>query len=292
MHRLLIAMALLAACKKKVDDEHGAPEPLPVPERAAEKEPSPPSNELEPFATEESMHRLDRAEAKTDFFRLANQYEGQEHGGLCGPTSAVIVLNAMRVDAPPADAPVDKSAVPAQFAANIPPQYDPYFHRYTQRTFFADPRVTAVKSEATFYGTPSADGKRDPGMQLRQLHEILRALGAESTIRVLDDTVSDDTARAEIAGNLAHEGDYVIVNYDRKVLGQKGGGHISPLGAYDKASDSFLVLDVNPNQGKTWAWVPARMLFAAMRTHDTVENRGYLLVRDPPPAEQPAAAKP
>lgn len=272
MRKLIVLVALFAACKEDIE---GDPKPRPA-------------QELLPFASSESVERLDRADAKVDFFRLANHYEGQEHGGLCGPTSAVIVLNALRVDAPPDGKPVDRSAVPAQYAASIPPQYDPYFHRYSQRTFFADPRVTAVKSEATFYGTPTADGTRDPGMQLRQLHEILRALGAESTIRVVDDTVTDDVARREIADNLAREGDYVIVNYDRKVLGQKGGGHISPLAAYDDDSDSFLVLDVNPNQGKTWAWVPASMLFAAMRTHDTIENRGYLLVRDPPRAEPPS----
>jgi hypothetical protein len=75
-----------------------------------------------------------------------------------------------------------------------------------------------------------------------------------------------------------------VVNYFRPVLGQKGGGHISPLGAYDKASDSFLILDVNPN-GHTWVWVPAPLLIKSMRTRDVVENRGYLLVREgPPPA--------
>jgi hypothetical protein len=285
MRKLIVLVALLAACKK--NEDHG-PAPAPAPLRELPAPTAPRSNELVPFTSDESIERLDRAEAKTDFFRLANHYEGQEHGGLCGPTSAVIVLNAMRVDLPPDGKPVDKTAVPAQYAANIPPQYDPYFHRYTQRTFFADPRISAVKSEATFYGAPTADGKRDPGMQLRQLHEILRAIGAESTIRVVDDKLTDDAARAEIVDNLARGGDYVIVNYDRKVLDQKGGGHISPLGAYDEASDSFLVLDVNPNQGKTWAWVPASRMIAAMRTHDTIENRGYLLVRDPPKAEQPA----
>jgi len=40
--------------------------------------------------------------------------------------------------------------------------------------------------------------------------------------------------------------DLAIVNYKRSAIGQKGGGHISPLGAYDEISDSFLVLDVNP----------------------------------------------
>ena len=63
--------------------------------------------------------------------------------------------------------------------------------------------------------------------------------------------------------------------------GQEGGGHISPLGAYDRASDSFLIMDVNPNRAP-WVWVKAEALIGAMRTFDTVENRGYLLIRDLP----------
>jgi hypothetical protein len=66
-------------------------------------------------------------------------------------------------------------------------------------------------------------------------------------------------------------------------LGQKGGGHLSPLGAYDAASDSFLLLDVNPN-GHSWIWLPASLLFTAMRTPDVHENRGYVLVREGAPA--------
>ena len=72
------------------------------------------------------------------------------------------------------------------------------------------------------------------------------------------------------------------MNYYRPALGQDGGGHISPLGAYDEESDSFLILDVNPN-GHSWVWAPAAALFQAMRTRDTVENRGYLLVREGTP---------
>ena len=73
--------------------------------------------------------------------------------------------------------------------------------------------------------------------------------------------------------------DYVLVNYARKSLGQTGGGHISPLGAYDEASDSFLIMDVNPNRAP-WVWVGADDLIGAMRTFDTVENRGYLLISE------------
>ena len=53
----------------------------------------------------------------------------------------------------------------------------------------------------------------------------------------------------------------------------------TPLGAYDEATRSFLVLDVNPGRAE-WTWVPAPLLIKALRTRDTDENRGYLLVTE------------
>ena len=38
-------------------------------------------------------------------------------------------------------------------------------------------------------------------------------------------------------------------------------------------------MDVNPNRAP-WVWVGSDDLIAAMRTFDTVENRGYLLVSE------------
>ena len=37
------------------------------------------------------------------------------------------------------------------------------------------------------------------------------------------------------------------------------------------------MLDVNPAR-VDWMWVPAAALIKAMRTFDTVENRGYVLI--------------
>ena len=45
-------------------------------------------------------------------------------------------------------------------------------------------------------------------------------------------------------------------------------------------SDSFLVLDVNPSRAG-WVWMPTTNLIKGMRTFDTVENRGYILIRSP-----------
>jgi hypothetical protein len=77
--------------------------------------------------------------------------------------------------------------------------------------------------------------------------------------------------------NLKRRGDYVVVTYRRQAVGQQGGGHISPLGAYDPESDSFLVLDVNPASAG-WVWMSTSTLIRGMRTFDTVENRGYILI--------------
>jgi hypothetical protein len=95
---------------------------------------------------------------------------------------------------------------------------------------------------------------------------------------VADDALPEQTIRSELIDNLMRGGDYVIVNYRRRDVGQPGGGHISPLGAYDEATDSVLVMDVNPASAG-WVWMPVATLIRGMRTLDTVENRGYILVQ-------------
>jgi hypothetical protein len=241
--------------------------------------PKPSATELVPFSSAESEKRLARATARVDFFRLANHFEGQQNLGYCGPASATIVLNALRADDKTAAKPRDPALFPAEYRKMLPAGLDPVFARYTQSTFF-DERTTGVKSRDQFFGKPKAPGaKPSPGLELREFHGILRAHGLEAELRVADDKLSDDVIRRELATNLATPDDFVVVNYFRPALNQQGGGHISPLGAYDKKSDSFLVLDVNPN-GHTWVWVPAGMLIKAMRTADVNENRGYVLVRE------------
>jgi hypothetical protein len=237
------------------------------------------SPRLVAFADPDSMARLGRSHHRVDFFHLANQFESQTNKAFCGPTSAAIVLNALRSENDRIDKPEDPSLLPAELRGKLPKGFDPLYHRYTQNDLFT-PAAERVKTKNEVLGQPRLPGaKPDPGLQLRQLDEILRANGLDSRLRVVDDALSDEVVRTELAENLATDGDYVIVNYFRPVLGQEGGGHISPLGAYDEASDSFLILDVNPN-GHTWVWAPAAALIRAMRTPDQTENRGYLLVSD------------
>ena len=249
-----------------------------VPARASARAPDPapePAAALVGFASEAGVSRLARSGAKRDFPLLANQFEAQSNAAFCGPATAAIVLNAVRGRSSP-DLPRDRSRLRAEDLANLPPGLDPTIPRHTQESVVA----RGAKPRAQVLGEPvnGVDGKpkRDFGYQLRQFDEMLRAHGLATRLAVVDEARTDAEVRADLAAAL-ERGDYVVVNYRREAVGQRGGGHISPLGAYDGESDSFLVLDVNPGAA-SWVWMPATTLAKGMRTFDTVENRGYVVI--------------
>jgi hypothetical protein len=226
------------------------------------------------MASGEGLARLSRATAKADFAALANPFEAQINGAFCGPTSAAIVLNA--ASSRGAALPRDHDRLRPDDLRHLPAGADPIVPRHTPDLVIAK----GAKTRAQVLGEPVViDGKtrRDFGYQLRQFDELLRANGLATRVVVVGDAKPEAEIRADLIANLAKADDYAIVNYRREAVGQKGGGHISPLGAYDAASDSFLVLDVNP-AAASWVWMPTATLVKGMRTFDTVENRGYVLV--------------
>src|SRR5438045_7792857 len=89
---------------------------------------------LVPFNAPESAARLARSQHKVDFFPLVNQFESQQNLGYCGPASAVIVLNTLRIDNPAIANPRDAALFPEEFRSRLPPGLEPLFHRYTQGT--------------------------------------------------------------------------------------------------------------------------------------------------------------
>lgn len=235
------------------------------------------SQELVPFASQEGLARLSRSTAKVDFPALANQFEAQSNAAFCGPTSAAIVLNTIRGRS--ADLPHDRSRLRPEDFKYIPKAFDPTLPRFTQDNVI----TKGKKTRAQVLGEPMLVGGKtihDVGYQTRQLDEMLRANGLKTRLVIVDDSKTEKDIRADLVDNLKRGGDYVIVSYLRKAVGQQGLGHISPLGAYDAESDSFLVLDVNPTSAG-WVWMPTATLVKGMRTFDTVENRGYILIFAP-----------
>ena len=225
----------------------------------------------------ESAERLSRSSHKTDFFALSNHFISQDNSIFCGPVSSAIVLNALRLGKREG-LPRDRRSIAQDEMAWLPHGADPFYEKYTPNNVLTE----TTKTRLEVLGKPiliDGEPKSDFGLQLRQLARVLRSHGVEVVTRVVDESADAAAVRRELAANLATGDDFVLVNYARRNLGQPGGGHISPLGAYDERSDSFLIMDVNPNRAP-WVWVRSDDLVAAMRTFDTVENRGYLLVAE------------
>ncbi len=140
--------------------------------------------------------------------------------------------------------------------------------RLTQRTFFTDD-TDAVRSRVqVMFG----------GMSLPELAGLLEAHGADVTFHHADSS-SLEEFRAVLDTNLSHEGDFLLANYEREALGQGRVGHISPLAAYDRDTDSVLVLDTASHKYPP-TWVPVELLFSAMSTIDpsTGKTRGFVEV--------------
>jgi hypothetical protein len=177
-----------------------------------------------------------------DYDSLTKMFESQSRAAFCGVASSVVVLNALR-DASP---------------------------RLTQTTFFSD---AASRVRTSLRVTLE-------GMSLAQLTDLLRAHGVDAELFYASDS---DVAvfRTIVQKNLQTRGDFVVVNYERAVLGQGETGHISPLAAYNAQADRVLILDVAAYKYPP-AWVATQALWNAMNTVDSASgrSRGFVVVRD------------
>ena len=185
---------------------------------------------LVPFSADEGLARLARSAAKVDFPALANQFEAQSNPAFCGPASAAIVLNAVRGRSP--DLPRDRSRLREEDLRYVPKNYDPTIPRFTQDNVI----TKGQKTRAQVLGEPlTINGKQitDYGYEIRQLDEMLRANGVITQLTIVDDNKVEQDIRAELVDNLKRRGDYVIVAFLREAVGERGGPHISPVGAYD-----------------------------------------------------------
>jgi hypothetical protein len=117
------------------------------------------------------------------------------------------------------------------------------------------------------------------GMSLPELGGLLAAHDVTVSVHHADG-LSVEAFRAVVERNLASPGDYLLVNYQREVLGQYRVGHISPVAAYDAATDRVLIMDTASHRYPP-TWVPLPLLVEAMKTVDGASGlqRGYVEVR-------------
>lgn len=101
--------------------------------------------------------------------------------------------------------------------------------------------------------------------------------GAVSTVDEFRNAVKQTCTQP--ANVQAQPTSFLIVSYNRQVVGQTGTGHFSPIGAYHEESDHVLILDTarfkyGPH------WVPLPMMFEALLSldPDTGKSRGYAVL--------------
>jgi hypothetical protein len=187
---------------------------------------------------------LTESDATADYHELRTHFVPQSRKAYCSVASAITTLNAARLTPAPID----------------------------ERSLFAHPSVDIHPLKVSFIG-----------MSLRELGAMLRAHGADAEVVQASDTTLD-AFRQTVRANLRHEGDFLLINYEREHLGQVQSGHISPLAAYHAPTDRVLILDVAAYRYPP-VWAPLEDVWKAMRAplnDETTITRGFIVVRGKP----------
>jgi hypothetical protein len=195
------------------------------------------------------QQRLMSSAYKASYWPLSQYFETQRNEAYCSVASSVMALNALGIRRP---------------ESSLYPDF-PFF---SQPDFFrgVDPRVA------------SAAQVSHEGMTLDQLAsalgsfpvEVQRYHAASLTLGQFRDLIRETSARQDR---------FALLNFRRGEIGESGGGHWSPVAAYDAASDSALLLDVARYKYPAM-WVPLAKLYAGAQAVDDVsgQSRGIVVI--------------
>ncbi len=91
--------------------------------------------------------------------------------------------------------------------------------------------------------------------------------------------LTTDELRDIVKDTLQDTDKRLVINYTRQAIDQEGGGHISPVAAYDEDNDKVLILDVAKYKYPP-VWITTSELHDAMSGIDTDSNlsRGIVVV--------------
>ncbi len=235
--------------------------------------------ENEKWNSEEGLKRLERSQAKNDFYQLVNFYQPQVNPLYCSVATGVILLNATS----------DREKIPSQKENQVKRPKGAgggiaEFHSYSQQSFLNEKTDNIKKRQIIQLKAPARkNGKEiyDPGMSMGDFSKVLnRVYGfrVEENHVAKNGENSRQKFREDLKKYLVDSDHFVVVNFDGKIVGNGTRGHFSPVAAYDEVSDSILVLDVALHK-TGWYWVDLSKLFEAINTEDGDTYRGYLVVK-------------
>ena len=185
-----------------------------------------------------------------DFANLVRYFQTQQNLAYCGVASAAMVLNSLGVQAP------------------LTPSHFPY-------RFFDQHNIFSKKVMDSGINPRLVSSQ---GLTLNQLGTLLLDYGLNVHVYHAASLSPKKTERI-ITQALQRPHQFVLVNYLRRSVGQKGGGHIVPLAAVSLSNKVVLLMDVATYRYPS-VWVSYQTLYSAMNTLDSTsrKSRGFVVV--------------
>ena len=227
---------------------------------------------LTSLLTAQGQELLDGCTACRNYPAITASFTTQVTQAFCGVASSITVLNASTAPKPLTD------------------PYQPY-------PYFTQCNIFNAKARARL----DLDTVSNEGLTLSQATWLLNAQegvkatcwhagpasGAPVALGVpgCETVRSSEQFRRVARDTLRSPQHYLLVNFSRATLSDdnQGGGHFSPLAAFNRGADDLLVMDVARYKYPPF-WVDTDLLWQAMATTDSSSNRhrGYIVVEVAP----------
>lgn len=179
------------------------------------------------------------------YFALAEQFHTQAEPAFCGLGTMVVVLNALAID-------------PGRIWRGV-------WRWYGEEMLDCCQALSAIQ---------------ETGITLEEFVCISRCNGAKVSAYRYPEKSLDEFRQVVKRITSTAQGIHMVAAYSRKVLGQTGDGHFSPIGGYHSQRDHVLLLDVARFKYPPH-WVPLPLLWQAFEPPDPATNRsrGYILLQ-------------
>ncbi|ORY48887.1 Phytochelatin-domain-containing protein [Rhizoclosmatium globosum] len=190
--------------------------------------------------------RLGTAES---FLQLSGNLTHQSEPSFCGLGSLAIVLNALEVDPQRA--------------------WKGAWRWYDETTLLSCSR--------------SVESVRQSGITFDQFSSLASSNGLNVSGKRIQSSSHTLTTKQEFINDLRRvcsgSGEQMVVSFCRKMLGQTGDGHFSPVGCFHEETGMVLVLDVARFKYPSY-FVHVDVLYEAMKPADkaTGKSRGYFVL--------------
>lgn len=238
------------------------------------------------------------------FFPLIDQYNTQTYGSYCGPVNISIVLNAFSVDSK------------VNLMRNFRWYNETNIHALdiegvrghgmtitdllfllqsngltchlcrpmceNSKNFLYDIDIDSLKDNKNYYDKFYIYDDITKFKWTTITQDYLKKAEEDKTNFIPFTLVNEEFFRICCLSSCFYDNFYIMTNIQRMALGQKGGGHFMPIGAYHSQSDNVLLIDCARYKYNS-RWQKISDLFQALTGCDSVteKTRGFILMERP-----------